>query len=183
MNRRLKASSMSADATLLMMAGLPGTGKSTLALEVGRVLGWPVIDKDVFKSTLLESGLSEATACPLAYELAFELYQDLLIHQRHSVILDTPLTYKRTLEHAQQVAGPINADLRVVFCHCDAGLRDLRMNRRSGQVSQPRGLNDPGGNPDVSFSHLPDDALRVDTSQPVDTLVKQVLTHLQSSLK
>ena len=173
---------MSTDAILLMMAGLPGTGRSTLTLEVGKVLDWPVIDKDVFKSTLLEGGLPEATAGPLAYELAFKLSKDLMVHQRHSVILDTPLMHKVTLEHAQEVTGSINATLLVVFCHCDAGLRDLRMNRRSGQVSQPKGLNDPGGNPDVSFSHLPDDALRVDTSQPVDTLVKQVLTHLQSSL-
>jgi predicted kinase len=177
MNRRLKASSMSADATLLMMAGLPGTGKSTLALEVGKVLGWPVIDKDVFKSTLLEGGLPEATAASLAYELS----ENLLVRQRHSVILDTPLTYKGTLGRAQEFAGSINAALRVVFCHCDADIRDWRMNRRSGKVSQPKGLKDPGGNPDVSFSHLPDGTLRVDTSQPVDTLVKQVLTHLQSS--
>lgn len=39
--------------TLVMFAGLPGTGKSTLALALGKSLGWPVIDKDILNAVLL----------------------------------------------------------------------------------------------------------------------------------
>jgi len=35
--------------TLVLMAGLPGAGKTTLAYALGRELGWQVIDKDTYK--------------------------------------------------------------------------------------------------------------------------------------
>jgi signal recognition particle GTPase len=45
--------------TLLLMAGLPGAGKTTLALALGRILHWPVVDKDTLKSTLLLADIPE----------------------------------------------------------------------------------------------------------------------------
>ncbi len=48
--------------TLVLMAGLAGTGKTSLALALGNRLGWPVIDKDTGKSGLLELGVSEELA-------------------------------------------------------------------------------------------------------------------------
>ncbi|MBV9692045.1 MAG: histidine phosphatase family protein [Ktedonobacteraceae bacterium] len=43
--------------TLVLMAGLPGTGKTTLAAELGRRLQWLVVDKDMLKLSLLQSGM------------------------------------------------------------------------------------------------------------------------------
>src|SRR5690349_330244 len=33
--------------TLVLLAGLPATGRSTLAIALARRLGWPAIDKDL----------------------------------------------------------------------------------------------------------------------------------------
>ena len=40
---------------LVLMAGLPGGSKTMLALALGKELGWPVLDKDTVKTTLLEA--------------------------------------------------------------------------------------------------------------------------------
>ncbi len=37
---------------LVLMAGRPETGKSTLARAIGAALSWPVIDKDVIVTSL-----------------------------------------------------------------------------------------------------------------------------------
>lgn len=33
--------------TLVLLAGLPATGRSTVAIALARRLGWPAIDKDL----------------------------------------------------------------------------------------------------------------------------------------
>ena len=45
--------------TLVLMAGMPGSGKSSPALALGRLLNWPVVDKDTLKSTLLRARIPD----------------------------------------------------------------------------------------------------------------------------
>ena len=49
---------------LLQMAGDSGTGKSTLALSIGRATGAVVLDKDVVQTALLEDGSTSANGRP-----------------------------------------------------------------------------------------------------------------------
>ena len=62
--------------TLVLMAGPPGAGKTTLALAIGHARGWPVIDKDTLKSAMLTVGVAEALAGPGSYELLNDLGRD-----------------------------------------------------------------------------------------------------------
>jgi predicted ATPase len=56
---------MSSDVpTLVLMVGLPGAGKSTLALALGRALGWPVVDKDIFDAVARTAGGTPVDASP-----------------------------------------------------------------------------------------------------------------------
>ena len=48
------------------MAGMPGSGKSTVALALGAALHCPVIDKDTLKSTLLTNDVNELVAASAA---------------------------------------------------------------------------------------------------------------------
>ena len=96
-----------------MLAGLPGTGKTTLAYEIGRMFGWTVLDKYLFNVQLLNAGLSQSQAGTLAYELMFRLARDLVIQQRHSVILDTAGRQPRILQQARLIARDAPARLRL----------------------------------------------------------------------
>ena len=40
--------------TLVLISGMPATGKSTLAVELADQLGWPVFTKDTFKELLFD---------------------------------------------------------------------------------------------------------------------------------
>src|SRR5579884_3196748 len=59
--------------TLVLMAGAPGAGKTTLALAVGRALGWPVVDKDTLKSVLLTAAIANEVAGATSYRLLYAL--------------------------------------------------------------------------------------------------------------
>jgi predicted kinase len=43
------------DSTFVVITGMPATGKTTLARELGARLGWPVIEKDVLKEALYDT--------------------------------------------------------------------------------------------------------------------------------
>ena len=101
--------------TVVMMAGLPGAGKSTLALDLRRALGWPVIDKDLFETVLRAAGQGDGSTA-IAYDLMFALARDLLVEQRLSIVLDCPAGNPARVEQARQSASASGARFAVVLC-------------------------------------------------------------------
>jgi predicted kinase len=166
--------------TLLLMAGLPGAGKTTLALALGRELGWPVIDKDALKSPLVVAGIPNELAGPTAYELLFAVGRDILVRQRRSVILDSPALYAICIEQARRIAAEGDADLRVILCMAESGVRNARMAAREPLPSQLG--SDPVSTLEQDrehFTHLPAGTCTLDSACPLSTLVKEALAYLR----
>lgn len=165
--------------TLVLLAGLPGAGKTTLALALSRALGWPVVDKDSFKSPLLDLGVAEAVAGPASYELLFAVGRDLLVGQRLSVILDSPAAYPRCVTVAHDLVTAADARLKVVLCLAERAVRQERIAGRIAGASQPRVLNDTAETGHDRFAHLPAGALILDGTRPLPELVKAAIAYLR----
>jgi|GEM_PF-992380 len=168
--------------TLLLMAGPPGAGKSTLALAVSRVLGWPILDKDTLKSSMLSAGVPEETAGRASYDLMFDVGRDLLLHQRFSTILDSPAGYPVVIRRAEQVAQEAGAELRFVLCTAAHSVREARLAERISRPSQctaDTAYHDDGSGTWIPL--LPQNALRVRAEGPVDVSVQRVVEFLRSS--
>ena len=165
--------------TLVLMAGMPGTGKTTLALTLGRTFGWPVIDKDSLKSPLLTAGIIEELAGPASYALLLEMAHDLLIRQRLSVILDSPGRFP-FVEHVKDMIEQVGADLKIILCVANRELRNQRLSERVARPSQwSANANFTDEQERQIFEHLPIDTLMLDTSQPFDQCVAETLAYLQ----
>jgi predicted kinase len=164
--------------TLVLMAGLPGAGKTTLASALGRILHWPVIDKDLLKSTLLALHASEELAGPASYELLFAIAEEMLVNQGLSLILDSPVLYLANMERAQGIARAADARLKVVLCRANSDLRNQRLGSRiarTGQLTQDISMP----NDDLRrFSHLPADMLIVHTVNPPEECVQAALSYI-----
>jgi predicted kinase len=136
--------------TLVLMAGLPGVGKTTLAFELGQRLGWVVLEKDILKDTFLEVPLlkekfDEYTAGWAAYENFFKVAENFLVNQRLSVILDTsflhPFILERTekiLERAEKLTERSGAQLKIILCEVDESTRQQRLRTRKTRTSQAK---------------------------------------------
>lgn len=171
--------------TLVMMAGLPGAGKSTLSLALGQVLGWPVVDKDILEAILRAAGITQVATTPLSYDLTFALVTDLLVEQHLSVILDCPAVIPSQVERAAQLAHTARARFQVVLCLAEQDVRNERMARQVPGSSRPwrhpvrqRPSDVPGSGHD-QFKHLPANTLMVDTTRPQHEVVAGVAAHLR----
>lgn len=171
---------MGRDLTLVLMTGMPGTGKTTLALALGQAWGWPVIDKDSLKSPLLVGGVSEELAGPASYALMLELGHDLLVRQHLSVILDSPGRFPFVLERVKEMTEEVGARLKLVQCIASRELRNQRLTSREARPSQWKG---DGGLSDEEerqmFAHLPEDRLVLDTGSPFEDCCAQASAYLK----
>lgn len=160
--------------TLVLMAGLPGAGKTTLAYALGRELGWQVIDKDTYKEALVKQGVDDERAGKIAYDISFAQIRTLLIRQQISVILDTAALHHFVLDEVMEILS--SADevlLKVILCVAD---RDLRNHRLRHRTYQPTSIRvDPATIPDYLryFEHLPENKLTLITNVPfVECIVR-----------
>jgi predicted kinase len=126
---------------LLQMAGPPGSGKSRLAAAIAAERPAIIVNSDLVKSTLLDSGVEWKAAGPAAYQTLIALADELL-GQGHSVILDSPSHYSHIPENGQRVARARGARYRFIELTCTE-LDELhrRLAQRTPLRSQMRTLD------------------------------------------
>jgi len=123
---------------IAQMHGEPGSGKSTIARELGRALGAIVLDKDVIKAALLRTGIVESQAAPAAYEAFFGLAADLAA-QGHSLVLDNPVYWPRIEVTWIAISEQRHAARVMIECVCpDRQELARRLGARESLESQPR---------------------------------------------
>jgi len=86
---------------LVVLKGLPGSGKSTIGRVLSKQLRWPLIDKDDARD-LFENQTPRTGG--LAYDIMFNIARRQLL-QELSVICDSPLTGHMGYERAQAIAA------------------------------------------------------------------------------
>lgn len=160
--------------TIIVVAGIPGSGKTTLANALGKAMGLSVVSKDVIKESLMDSlgtGDNEwaSTLSRAAHGIMYELVDGLA----GDVILEAHF-HTGTAEPALKALGE---QIVQVNCRCPIEIAWRRYEIRR---------NDPARHPGHLPEHQDDKAtagwrtkppqpldldaplIEVDTSQPVD---------------
>ena len=166
--------------TLVLMAGLPGAGKSTLAGALSRDLEWHVIDKDRYKQELRNKGWDDEMAGKAAYEQSFTKVRHVLLKQNLSVILDCGTFYHSTLDNADIACKIANAQLKAILGVVDRDLRNERLRKRSWPPVT-NNTADPATIADYlqCFKHLPSDRLTLYTNKPLEQCLIIAREYLQ----
>jgi len=126
---------------LVLVGGLPGTGKSTLARRLGERTGWPVLRSDVVRKELV--GVEESTPMSAAFqagiydpELTRATYRELLTQARsllergETVILDASWSDAARRVEAAEIARATATELVALRCDTPAHVAAVRIGHR-----------------------------------------------------
>lgn len=133
---------------LLVLCGLMGTGKSTIARSLSESLGWELLRSDALRKELAQispsehryekfhQGIYSLDFSLKVYRAIFRRASDFL-HSGRSVILDGSFKKERDRQEALAVAWKGNADFLLIECQCAEGEIQRRMTLRAKEDSDP----------------------------------------------
>ncbi|MBU3128661.1 AAA family ATPase [Clostridium tagluense] len=165
---------------LLQMSGFPGSGKSTLAKEISKYINVVVIDVDVIKSSMIESGVTSDIVANASYNIVFSLCKYYL-RLNKNVIIDTPCYYNDSLDNGISIAHEYNADYKYIECRVeDFEIVNNRLTSRERSISQIESAEKSRflGAIDKSKRPTKTDFLVVDSSLPIESYIKEALNYI-----
>src|SRR6476646_3590590 len=119
---------------LVAMAGLPGTGKSTLARSLANDLGGVVLDKDVIRAALFPPALIEYSSAQddFCMSVLFQTARYLVVEKKTPWIFvdGRPFGRASQINALASEAGAMGCRLKTILCVCsDASAKD-RLSRQ-----------------------------------------------------
>ena len=127
---------------LVLVGGLPGTGKTTLAEAIGTRRSWTVLRSDVLRKQM--AGLAPTTGAAAAFQnglyepsVTDAVYAELLkqtsvmLRMGESVILDASWTSNVQRELARRMASTERAQIVELQCEIDAEAARARLRSRA----------------------------------------------------
>ena len=166
---------MYSGSTFIVMRGYPGTGKSTIARAIATALHAPLIDRDILRQKAVDIFGNLPQVGRFSYELMFALAEEQL-RLGLSVVVDMPLTYRRTYEQCKELAQSFHTPMLVVHCQCPPEVQKRRLEGRKGKVSEFQIISwEEWMQWKPRFEDFDDGGCVIDTSNPLDESLAKVM--------
>jgi len=118
------------------MAGLPGTGKSTLAGAVGTRLKLPVVSVDPIEAAILSAGMDPDQPTGLAAYLVAETIADSVLASRGGIIVDAVNAVEPAREQWIKLAARRSMPIRFLEVICsDQEVHRRRIEERDRELA------------------------------------------------
>jgi predicted kinase len=166
---------------LVVMMGLPGTGKSAIAEGVAKAIGAPVFSVDPIEAALLRSGVEHGHSSGLAaYEVAATLARSQLMLTQSAVI-----DAVNSIEIARSMWRDLAAEfgVRRVLIECVCSDRDLHRRRiESRRRNIPGFIYEPTWR-DVEarraeYEPCTEDRLVLDAVKPIEANLREAVAYV-----
>lgn len=118
---------------LIALAGLPGTGKSTLARRLAQAVGGVVLDKDIVRSALFPHPVLDCSSeqDDIAFQAIYSAAGAISRTFPEVAIIFDGRTFSRSSQVSELVdrAAAIGRPLRVIECICSSEIAEARLAR------------------------------------------------------
>jgi predicted kinase len=166
---------------LVIMAGLPATGKSTLARALANCVRGAVLDKDIIRAALFaaEDIYYTAVQDDFVMELMLQTAQYLLDKDADRVVFLDGRTFSRSyqMQRAMDCAGSVGTPWRVIECVCTEAIarRRLADDARNGRHLAANRTVHLYESVRSTFEPIPQPKIVIDTGEPLEACVRMGL--------
>jgi predicted kinase len=121
--------------TLIVLSGLPGSGKTVLAEGLSRTMAVPIFSVDPIEAAMWRAGLDKTETGVVAYEVARALADEHL-RLRHAAIVDAVNPVEAPRAAWRNLAAKHRVSLKIIECVCsDETMHRQRIEARVRSVA------------------------------------------------
>jgi predicted kinase len=162
---------------IVIMAGLPGTGKSVLCRALAKQIGGVVLDKDIIRAALFPPERIEYSTAQddFCQSLMLQAAGWLLARDPHAVIFFDGRTFscRYQIEAVIESAKKLGSPWRTIECTCSEETARQRLERDQAAGHHPAANRtfDLNQRLKTTFEPIPEPKLVVDTDRPLEECV------------
>jgi predicted kinase len=169
---------------IVLMAGLPGTGKTTLARELARHTNGRVLSKDEFRHSLFTAEEIEYSSRQDDFVLQIMLQTAGYLLARdpeRPIFLDgRPFSRRYQIENVIATADSLHQPWRILECVCSDEIARQRIERDAGSGAHPAGNRDFQLYLEVKarFEAITFPKILIDTADSLENCARKALENL-----
>ena len=164
---------------LVVVSGLPGSGKSALSDGIGLARGVPVLSVDPIESAILRAGIPRSFETGLAAYTVAEACAGAFLAAGLDVVIDAVSSVEPAREMWRGLAARHGTPLRVIVCSLDPAEALVRLAGRARGLALPEPTGDDLRARAEEWTPWPGPHLLLDSLQPVEVNLDRALAWLE----
>src|SRR5262245_4544581 len=168
-------------AVLIVLSGMSGTGKSVLAVGIGRAWRAPVLSVDPIESSIIRAGIAGSFPTGLAAYLVAEGIADDCLEAGLHVVVDAVNSVDEARDMWRRLAGKHEVTMAVIECELsDPSVHAARVAGRDRGLALPEPTWEDVQRRRAEWLPWPEPHLTVDALEPPGANLARALDYLQT---